>query len=143
MKLLLSLSLLLVAALMVAASPQRPFRPLRPLRVKPVTPTPVSVKTVTPTPVSSKTVTPAAVPSKAVTPLRQASELITSTTVCVQYVNATTSCRRNGRNFWIDVPILLALDDDMDTDQLLSPSAVYRYASRIQLIRTNLEIVLL
>ena len=133
MKLLLSLSLLLVAALMVAASPQRPFRPLRPLRVKPVTPTPVS----------SKTVTPAAVPSKAVTPLRQASELITSTTVCVQYVNATTSCRRNGRNFWIDVPILLALDDDMDTDQLLSPSAVYRYASRIQLIRTNLEIVLL
>ena len=133
MKLLLSLSLLLVAALMVAASPQRPFRPLRPLRVKPVTPTPVS----------SKTVTPAAVPSKAVTPLRQASELITSTTVCVQYVNATTYCRRNGRNFWIDVPILLALDDDMDTDQLLSPSAVYRYASRIQLIRTNLEIVLL
>ena len=47
----------------------------------------------------------------------------TTTTVCVSFVNATSSCRRR-RNFWIDVPVILSLDDDIS--DILEPSAVVR-----------------
>jgi hypothetical protein len=48
---------------------------------------------------------------------------VPTTTVCVSFVNATSSCRRR-RNFWIDVPVILSLDDDIS--DILEPSAVVR-----------------
>jgi len=54
---------------------------------------------------------------------------ITSTTrtVCVKLVNATSACRRK-RQFWIDTPVVLALDEEMDSfaQQFLNPSPVMR-----------------
>jgi hypothetical protein len=51
----------------------------------------------------------------------------TTRTVCVNYVNATSACRRK-RQFWIDTPVVLALDEEMDSfaQQFLNPSPVMR-----------------
>ena len=51
----------------------------------------------------------------------------TTRTVCVNYVNATSACRRK-RQFWIDTPIVLALDEELDpfAQQFLNPSPVLR-----------------
>ena len=61
--------------------------------------------------------------TKTITTSTTTTATVPTTTVCVSYVNATSSCRRR-RNFWIDVPVILSLDDDI-TD-ILEPSAVVR-----------------
>ena len=52
---------------------------------------------------------------------------LTTRTICGNYINATTACRRK-RQFWIDRPIVLALDEELDpfVDQILNPSLVLR-----------------
>ena len=52
---------------------------------------------------------------------------LTTRTICGNYLNATTACRRK-RQFWIDRPIVLALDEELDpfVDQILNPSLVLR-----------------
>ena len=51
----------------------------------------------------------------------------TTRTVCVKLVNATSACRRK-RQFWIDTPVVLGLDDELDAfaQQFLKPSPVVR-----------------
>ena len=65
--------------------------------------------------------------TKTVTTTATSTSFIPTTTVCVSLVNATAACRRR-RNHWIDVPIVLALDDDSDDflETYFNPSAVLR-----------------
>jgi len=57
----------------------------------------------------------------------------TTRTVCVNYVNATSACRRK-RQFWIDTPIVLALDEELDpfAQQFLNPSPVLSVQPTVQ-----------
>lgn len=57
----------------------------------------------------------------------------TTRTVCVNYVNATSACRRK-RQFWIDTPIVLALDEELDpfAQQFLQPSPVLSVQPTVQ-----------
>ncbi len=54
--------------------------------------------------------------------------LVTSSTVglCAKLVNVTGACRLR-RGMWVDDPIVLSFDDDMDSiDDVLSPSKTLR-----------------
>jgi hypothetical protein len=52
---------------------------------------------------------------------------LTTRTICGNYINATTACRRK-RQFWIDRPLVLALDEELDPliEQIFNPSPVLR-----------------
>jgi hypothetical protein len=62
--------------------------------------------------------------------------VITSSTVglCAQLVNVTGPCRLR-KGLWVDEPIVLSFDDEMDSidDTLLSPSQTSKYRTLIVL----------